>query len=110
MAKTSPGYAGDRCKHCGPLVLRSNTMDCLHRDDCPYAYDDSPKDKSQESAPLSQPIIPELPWLKADFGLAVYVNTGTTEPAYLAAPGKSARKQDIEGAIRFLQVVKDSMP
>lgn len=42
-------------------------------------------------------------------GVFVYVNTGRTEPTYLAGPGRPATLEDLRAAINFLTVLSDLM-
>jgi hypothetical protein len=42
-------------------------------------------------------------------GVLVYVNTGRTEPMYIAGPGRPATFEDVSAAINFLTVLYDLM-
>lgn len=42
-------------------------------------------------------------------GVFIYVNTGKTEPSYIAAPGKSATIEDVRAAINFLTTIHNFM-
>jgi hypothetical protein len=43
------------------------------------------------------------------FGVALYVRTFSSEPCYISAK-RIATKEDIEGAIRFLLLLKENAP
>ena len=49
-----------------------------------------------------------LPYIREQ-GVFVYVNTGQTEPTYIAGPGRSASLEDVRAAINFLSVLRDLM-
>lgn len=51
---------------------------------------------------------PIMRYLRSN-GVFVYVNTGQTEPTYLAGPGKPATLEDVRAAIKFLTVLCDLM-
>lgn len=51
----------------------------------------------------STPIVDQL----RQNGVFVYVNTGRTEPTYIAGPGRSASLEDLTAAINFLMVLRD---
>lgn len=50
------------------------------------------------------PSTPVVDYLRAN-GVFVYVNTGNTEPTYIAAPGKAATAEDLYAAINFLTIL-----
>jgi hypothetical protein len=49
------------------------------------------------------------PLMDGAFGIALYVRTFSSEPCYISAK-RIATKEDIEGAIRFLTLLKENAP
>lgn len=50
----------------------------------------------------STPVVDQL----RQNGVLVYVNTGRTEPTYIAGPGRTATLDDVSAAINFLTVLR----
>lgn len=51
---------------------------------------------------------PVVDYLRGN-GVFVYVNTGQTEPSYIAGPGRSATLEDVRAAINFLTTLHSLM-